>query len=77
MSEPIDVIEVRRASNGFVVSCFFGGNRWTNDQASVRGYSTYLVEGDDPEKIGSVVAKALREHAITTEVSIPPARALP
>lgn len=72
----IEVIEVRRAANGYVVSAFFGGSRF-NANVNCKGYATYVSESVDPSEIGRVVAKVLRDHQITAEVVIPPARAVP
>lgn len=77
MSEVIDVIEVRKARNGYVLCAFmvpYGANR---DKHMISGYATYVVEGNDPESVGKAVAAALREYPITTETAIPPARTLP
>lgn len=73
---PINVIEIRRATNGYVVSAWCS-HGYRDDNTSVRGYATYLVEGDDAEKVGAAVVKAILDHDITDEVVIPPARQLP
>lgn len=75
MPEPINVIEVRKAANGYVVSAFMGHRHM--DHVAGHGYATYVVESNDPRKVGEAVAKAIEAHAITEEVVIPPARGLP
>jgi hypothetical protein len=72
MEQPINTIEIRKAKNGYVVSCFMARTYEGNGEA--RGYVTYVVQSEDPEEIGRAVAKALQDHAITLDVVIPPAR---
>lgn len=73
---PINVIEVRKAKNGYVVSAFMDRGRYA-DKNDACGYATYVVQSDDPHEIGKAVEQAIRDYAITLEVVIPPARALP
>lgn len=73
--EHINVIEIRKAANGYVVSAWMS-SPWTQAQAA-RGYATYVVESDDPEAVGRAVALAIQRHAITLDVPIAPARELP
>lgn len=75
MSEPINVIEVRKAKNGYVVSAWC--ERRYDDNVGPRGYATYVVQSDDPTDVGKAVEQAIRDHAITEDVIIPPARKLP
>lgn len=75
MSEPIDVIEIRKAKNGYVVSAFM--ERKYQRESLCQGYATYVVQSDDPVEVGKAVERAIREHAITLDVVIPPARQLP
>ena len=74
--QPINVIEVRKARNGYVVSAFMDRGRHNGD-SNCTGYATYVVESDDPLAVGKAVEQAIRDHAITLDVVIPPARALP
>ncbi len=78
-AETINVIEVRKAKNGFVVSAWMRDPHSFRDDASgrVRGFATYVVQSHDPEEVGKAVAQALAEYAITSDVAIPPARELP
>jgi hypothetical protein len=82
-SEAIAVIEVRAVKNGFVITgfqnCYQRESGW-----SARGYVTRVVEhvGDEPfangcRRVGDVISELLRDHPITTDTIIPPARALP
>jgi hypothetical protein len=76
MSEPINVIEIRKASNGFVISAWMSDPYRSDRGSMARGYATYVC-GDDPSEVAKTVETALREHAITLDVAIPPARELP
>jgi hypothetical protein len=71
----INVIEVRKAANGYVVSAWM--SQPYGMEHSPRGYATYVVESDDPVEVGRAVEKAIKAHAITMDVPVPPARALP
>jgi hypothetical protein len=73
--EPISLIEVRKAANGFVVSAF--AERPYNDLHGPRGYNVYVCESDDPKDVGQTVAKAIKEFGVTENVLIPPARRVP
>lgn len=75
---PINVVDIRRARNGWVVSCYFS-ERFPNrgEGPMVRGFVTYLVEGDDPKRIGDVVAQAFQDHPFTNDVELPPGRYVP
>jgi hypothetical protein len=75
VADPINVIEIRKASNGYVISAWMS-DRYRGDHATARGYATYVC-GDDPAEVAKTIETALREHAITTDVAIPPARELP
>lgn len=75
MSKPINVIEVRRAKNGYVVSAFMSDRMF--GPAACAGYATYVIESESPAEVGRVVAKAIEDHAITSDVIIPPAREVP
>lgn len=75
MSDPINVIEIRKASNGYVISAWMS-DPYRSDHSTARGYATYICH-DDPAEVAKTVERALREHAITLDVAIPPARQLP
>ena len=75
MSDPINVIEIRKATNGYVISAWCA-RRYIEDHLP-RGYATYVVESDDPAAVGKAVERAIADHAITTDVVIPAARELP
>lgn len=70
----INVIEIRRAKNGYVISAWMSSVY--NDRSMPRGYATYVC-GEEPEAVAKTVEQAIRDHAITTDVLIPPARELP
>lgn len=77
MSDVIDVIEIRKAKNGYVLCAFmrpWGRNR---EPRSVYGFATYVVENDEPAAVGRTLERVLREYPITLETPIPPARELP
>jgi hypothetical protein len=75
-TEHVNVIEVRKAKNGYVVSAWMN-NPYNRDNCMPRGYATYVVQSDDPLEVGKAVEQAIRDHAITLDVVIPPARELP
>lgn len=75
MSDPINVIEIRKASNGYVISAWMS-DPYRGDRMTARGYATYVC-ADDPAEVAKTIEAALREHAITMDVAIPPARELP
>jgi hypothetical protein len=75
MFGPVNVIEVRACKNGHVITVFY--DRHIDDRPPARGYESHVVEGFDPDKVGTAVAGILREKALEPNVAIHPVRKLP
>lgn len=72
----IEVIEIRRAANGYVISCIEQPEARYRESCHVRGFRTYIC-GDSPAEVAATIEKAITEQPITSECAIPPARQLP
>jgi hypothetical protein len=71
----IEVIEIRKAANGYVVTALSVDAFQRGGGTMVApGYVTYVVESEDPTAVGAAVAMAIKEHGITQQVAIPIAR---
>lgn len=77
MNECIDVIEIRKARNGYVLCAFMRPLGMNRDPHMIHGFATYVVQSDDPEAVGETLKRVLADYPITSEVPIPPARELP
>lgn len=77
MSDIIDVIEVRKARNGYVLSAYMRPWGAKREPHMLYGYATYVVASEDPAAVGQAVERALRDFPISNEVPIPPSRELP
>lgn len=77
MSECIDVIEIRKAANGYVICAWMRPWGQKRELHMIQGFKTYVVESDEPAAVGRVLERVLRERPITLETPIPPARELP
>lgn len=77
--DPINVIEIRRAKNGWVISALMTDpmSNFGSPAARAFGYATYVVESDNPIKVGEAIAQAIADHKISFMSPIPPARELP
>jgi len=77
-SSPVNVIELRKAQNGWVICAWHAmPYNFQNSAAMVRGYETHVVESEAPEDVGAAVQRVLESVAVTADVVIPPARELP
>jgi hypothetical protein len=76
-NRPINLIEIRKARNGWVISCWMSNHiRDSSFSSSCAGYATYVC-GEDLTDLAKTLMSAVAEHSAQEGLPMPPARELP